>query len=104
MHGRLVPCDGHTSLRSCDAPALHRRLFQQLVAAPSALAVALGFSGVVYLVGSFVALCVPAWSATLDPLYGVAFLSELGFALWLVTRGVTLNSGSSAQATQVAAS
>ncbi|MBH23099.1 MAG: hypothetical protein CMH57_01305 [Myxococcales bacterium] len=80
------------------------RLLYTSRSVPSALAVALGFSGVVYLVGSFVALCVPAWSATLDPLYGVAFLSELGFALWLVTRGVTLNSGSSAQATQVAAS
>lgn len=56
--------------------------------APRALAVGLALAGVVYLVGSFVALCAPAWLATVDPLYGVAFLAELVFAGWLMLRGV----------------
>ncbi|MCA9559619.1 MAG: DUF4386 domain-containing protein, partial [Myxococcales bacterium] len=55
---------------------------------PALLAIGVSVAGVVYLVGSFAALCVPAWSAALDPAYGVAFLAELAFAVWLVAEGM----------------
>ncbi|MCB9536164.1 MAG: DUF4386 domain-containing protein [Myxococcales bacterium] len=55
---------------------------------PALLAIGVSVAGVVYLVGSFAALCVPAWSAALDPAYGVAFLAELAFAAWLVAKGM----------------
>lgn len=55
---------------------------------PLPLAVGLGAAGGVYITGSCVALCAPSWSATVDPLYGVAFLAELAFALWLVVTGL----------------
>jgi len=55
---------------------------------PSVLGWGVGIAGAVYLVGSFAALGAPGWSATIDPLYGVAFLAELAFAVWLVARGM----------------
>ena len=64
-------------------------LLRQSRAVPTALGLGVGVAGAVYLMGSFAALCAPSWVATLDPMYGVAFLAELAFALWLVFRGVT---------------
>jgi hypothetical protein len=55
--------------------------------APRILAVGLSIAGVVYLVGSAAAVIDPDLAASLDPLYGVAFLAELGVAGWLVIRG-----------------
>mgnify|MGYP001426462674 CR=1 FL=1 len=59
-------------------------LLHRSPSAPSVLGWSVAAAGVVYLVGSFSAVCAPAWSAALDPLYGVAFLAELAFAGWLV--------------------
>lgn len=50
----------------------------------TALGVSVGLAGCVYLIGTFAALFAPAWSAAIDPLYGVAFLAELAFAGWLL--------------------
>ncbi len=66
------------------------RLLWMSRAVPRLLALGVGAAGSVYLVGSFAALVAPGWLATIDPLYGVAFLAELAFASWLVVRGMRL--------------
>ncbi len=58
-------------------------------AVPAVLSLGVAGAGGVYLVGSGVALCAPAWVPVSDPLYGLAFLAELGFAGWLVARGLS---------------
>lgn len=55
---------------------------------PRPLALGVALAGGVYLVGSTVALLAPAWTPTVDPLYGLAFLAELGFAGWLLLCGL----------------
>jgi len=60
------------------------RLLHRSPTAPSLLGWSVGAAGIVYLVGSYAALCAPDWSASLDPLYGVAFLVEVAFAAWLL--------------------
>ena len=67
------------------------RLLWRAGAVPRVLAGGVGAAGAVYLVGSYAALCAPAWLATIDPLYGVAFLAELAFAVWLLVRGVRVS-------------
>lgn len=64
------------------------RLLAREGSVPRLVSWGLAVAGGVYLFGSFVALCAPAWLATVDPLYGVAFLAELAFAAWLIVRGL----------------
>jgi len=54
--------------------------------APRALAYGLTLTGLVYLVGSFVALFAPAASPAIEPLYAIAIIVEPAFALWLIVR------------------
>jgi hypothetical protein len=55
---------------------------------PTLLAVGLSLSGVVYLVGSFAVVLAPEVAATLDPMYGLTVVAELGIAVWLTVKGV----------------
>lgn len=59
-------------------------------AAPRLLAMGLGLTGLVYLVGSFAALVAPGLSAAIDPFYGIAILVEPAFAIWIILRGARL--------------
>lgn len=59
----------------------------RLALAPRALAWGLTTTGLVYLVGSFGALFLPALGAALDPLYAIAIVVEPAFAIWLIARG-----------------
>jgi len=55
---------------------------------PRLLAYGMAATGIVYLVGSFVALFAPSASAVIEPFYVICLVVELAFAIRLVTRGL----------------
>ncbi len=64
------------------------RLLLTSQAVPRWLAVGMGATGVVYLVGSGAALLAPGLSAAVDPLYLIAIVVEPAFAVRLLTKGL----------------
>lgn len=64
------------------------RLLRTSGLVPAAVAVGVSAAGVVYLVGSLVAVLAPSAAAALDPVYGLPFAAEIAFAGWLVAKGV----------------
>jgi len=55
--------------------------------APNALGIAVAVSGLIYLAGSATVFFAPGWNEAVSYLYVIPVISELWFALWLLTRG-----------------
>ncbi len=66
------------------------RLLSRSDLVPTAVATGVFVAGVVYLVGSFMAVLAPSASTSLDPVYVLPFLAEIAFAGWLAIKAAAM--------------